>query len=708
MKLKYIFTSLVAALGLMLTSCTEEADTFLAEVQVSSSYVAIPAAGGNVEITVNAQDAWTIEGAPDWLTISPLSGNAGEAKVKFSAGAAEDSREATVKLTCLGKTQNINVIQMTEKTELPITPIATVISTASGTFRVKGVVTKVANTQYGNFYMNDDSYTGSDFQIYGTKVDGAYPKDHPKGWAAFDIEVGDIITVEGPYSLYGSTHELVDVEIIAHEKSLIKVKATELLGGEEPVAGTEFPLEGGSIKVSLEVKGEGFHVIIPDAAKSWLHIEDFGSDFVVLKADANAGGDRSTEVTFTTEKDGKTYTCVQALSQKGAITPINIADFNALADGNALYRVKGVITSIVMDSKDNTKYNKYGNFHIVDETGDLYVYGLLDGPKGASAQDVLTTLGAKVGDVITVVGPKASYNNAPQMKNAYKEEYTAVTAKTCAEFNALADGSDLYLVSGTITDIVMDSKDNTKYNKYGNFHIKDASGESVYVYGLVPTMDSKSGQDILTKLGVKVGDIITVVGPKASYNNAPQMKNAFYVSHEEGPSGPSFAIDGNFDEWADVAAFAGINDRILEWKAASDASNVYFYYKITASKIKADGSSKIYIGFDLDNNATTGDQGEHGGTGTDNGSEALVFFYPWDGTTAVLSGEIADSWVKNPISGESIGKVTVAGSIADGFAYLEVSMPRAVLGTLKQGDTYTVRHAMQYYKTNREVVTLLN
>ena len=58
MKLKYIFTSLVAALGLMAVSCTPETQYQLSEIQVSSSYIAIPAEGGNVEITLTAQDAW--------------------------------------------------------------------------------------------------------------------------------------------------------------------------------------------------------------------------------------------------------------------------------------------------------------------------------------------------------------------------------------------------------------------------------------------------------------------------------------------------------------------------------------------------------------------------------------------------------------------------------------------------------------------------
>ena len=53
MKLRYIITTLVAAVALA-TGCQESLERHLAEVQVSSSYVAIPAAGGTKTITVTA------------------------------------------------------------------------------------------------------------------------------------------------------------------------------------------------------------------------------------------------------------------------------------------------------------------------------------------------------------------------------------------------------------------------------------------------------------------------------------------------------------------------------------------------------------------------------------------------------------------------------------------------------------------------------
>ncbi len=597
MKLKYIIATLLAGATLF-CACENEADHYLSEVKVEKSFVSFPAAGGDVAFKFTTTDSWDLKNLPDWITSSKNTGAAGENTVTLTATAATETREATFNIVCAGQTQNINAIQMTEKVERQVTSMADIVAAGSGTFRAKGTVTKITSTSYGNWYFNDgtvgaDVNGGMGIQVYGTlnKKGNTYDKNNaamenlncPANPDAWEFSVGDIITVEGPLTLYNTTWELVDVTVIEIERSLIKVNSTELLGGEEPVATSAFPLEGGNIKVNLDVKGDGFHVSIPEAAKSWLHIEDFSATSVTLRADANGGGDRSAEVTFSTEKGGVTYTCVQAFTQKGAIIPISCAGLNALADGDALYRVKGVITSIVMDKNDATKYNKYGNFHIVDETGDVYVYGLLDGPGGAAAKDVLTTMGAKVGDVITVVGPKGSHNNSPQMVNAYCEAYVPVTAKTCAEFNALADGNDLYLVSGKITEIVMDKTDATRYNKYGNFYVQDDSGEKVYVYGLVTTMESKSAQDILTTLGVKVGDIITVVGPKASHNNAAQMKNAFYVSHEIPV--PDNVVKINFkqwgadNQWTDATNYVTIESGVVKLTASwvGDNANGIWY-----------------------------------------------------------------------------------------------------------------------------------
>ena len=514
MKAKYIILSLMASLA-VLTGCEKEADHFLSEVAVSSSYVAIDMSGTPATISVNATAPWTISGMPDWLTVSPTSGSAGQGTITFSAGTTLDGRTAEVYLVCDGKTQNINVIQGLS-TVSPATCAEVIAGPDSKTYRVTGICTSIANTNYGNWYLEDS--TGQIY-IYGTvNAAGNY------AWSSFGIDVGDEVTVEGPKTTYNGTVELVDVQVIKVNKSLIKVAEMD---PEDAV----LPIEGGNFTVKLDNKGTGVYVEIPEDAKDWLSIASVAGNTVTFFAAPNAGGDRETTITFKTTDGKKDYTCQQLLSQTGSIVEITAGDFNALEDGNALYRLKGVVTGIVMDKDDPTKYNKYGNFYLNDDSGKVYVYGLLPEAGGESGQDVLTSKGIKEGDLLTVVGPKASYKDSPQMKNGYYVEHTSVTPISCAKFNALEDGSDLYMVTGKVSGIVMDKDDASKYNKYGNFYIEDDT-DKIYVYGLVPTLSGQSGQDLLTKLGVKEGDTITVVGPKASYKESPQMKNAFYVSHE--------------------------------------------------------------------------------------------------------------------------------------------------------------------------------
>ena len=528
MKLKYIITSLIAALGLMAVSCTEESDTFLKEVQVSSSYVAFPAEGSSVEINIKAQDNWEFKAVPDWLTIVPASGEAGEVTVKFTAGAATETREATVQLNCLGKTQNINVIQMTEKVE-PVTmtvkealeiikPLETG-AVAQGTFRVKGIVCKITEISpaYGNatYYLSDDgSYSGKDktncnwLQVYrGKWLNGA------NFTAGDEFAVGDELVIEGQLMDYKGTPETKEGSafVVSISKSLIGIDKVELLGGEEPVATSEFPLEGGDIKVTLKVKGSGFHVDIPAAAKSWLHIDDFGSDYVTLHADANLGGDRNVEVSFSTESGGKTYNCSQVFTQKGSILEVSVADFIAAEVGDTQYRLTGIVTKLYSSDSQGK------SFYMKDWSGEVLVYRLND----------FSTCGAVVGDVITVVGKRAAYNTTPQMgSGVYEKHIATVKDKTLAEIAGAADADDVYYIAtGTITDISNPT--------YGNLTLQDDSG-SLFVYGCYPGWGASGDnrKNFLEAAGIKVGDKLSVIGVKATKNNAPQISNGIYYKHE--------------------------------------------------------------------------------------------------------------------------------------------------------------------------------
>ena len=490
MKLKYFFPIVIAVLTTLVTSCSDEdVVSYLDNVRVTSSYVALPAEGGSTSIDVTASGDWTISDIPEWVTVSPTSGS-GDATVTFTAPATSDSKEAYVTIECKGDKQQLKVMQIAEKMELPISTCDEVLKGSDNvSYRIKGTVTKIENTTYGNMYINDGT---GEVYIYGT-LDA---KGAEKNFASLGIEVGDEVDCEGPKVTYNGTIELKNVTVNSINKSLIKVDSTYVAG----VASNELPLEGGELTAYVTCKGQGVSVDIPEDAKEWLSISAIknGGSEVVFKAAPNTGGDRNTTVIFKTTDGKKEYTSQMTIAQKGAVVPLTVAEFNAKEVGDAQYRLTGLVTKV-----DDAAAGKY---YISDYTGQVYVYK-------ASGEVALN-------DVVTIVGKYAEYKGTPQVGSGKLEEVCASAEPiSLADFNAAADDNDkLYVLTGKIVEIVND--------KYGNVYIEDENGEKVYLYGVYGDWTGENKQYFIKDNGIAVGDTITVVTIKTSHNDAPQGKNA--------------------------------------------------------------------------------------------------------------------------------------------------------------------------------------
>ena len=503
MKLKYFISFF--ALFALLTSCSDDdAMTLLDEIQVSSSYVAIDEAGGSNTITLTAKEAWSFdeEEFPEWLTVSPMNGGAGETQVTFSAPAAPDGRTAVLHVVCADKKQTINVIQGLA-TVSNATCAEVIAGPESKTYRVTGTVTKIVNTTYGNWYLQDET---GEIYIYGT-LDA---KGQTKNFLSWGLEVGDIITIEGPKTLYNGTVELVDVTVINIQKSLVKVE------GYDPEDAT-IPVDGGNVVVNLSCKTtNGISVEIPEEAKDWLSIVSIsgGAEPVVtFRAPANNGGDRSAMVVFkTTDEKGKEYTAQATIYQKGSIVAASVAEFLEAPVGDTQYRISGVIISVANPT--------YGNVYLRDWSGETYVYGI--GSKGE-----FEAAGLKEGDIVTLVGKRGEYKGTAQMTGAVLEDVKHVTPISIDEFLDQADDPNVYyMLTGTITEIANPT--------YGNVYLEDETN-SVYVYGTYPgwgaTGDNR--KNLLETLGITVGDKLSVIGVKSTYKDVPQLANGIYFSHEK-------------------------------------------------------------------------------------------------------------------------------------------------------------------------------
>ena len=499
MKLKYIFASIVAALTLV--GCQKEADHYLDEIKVSSSYVALSTGvGANTSITVTATDSWYVsvdEKTAKWLTVSPTMGGAGETNLTFSASAGE-GRTAEIQIRCGEKTQRINVIQGVA-TISNATCAEVIAGPDSKTYRVSGVCTGIANTTYGNWYLNDGT---GEVYIYGTldKNGGT------KNFLSLGIEVGDEITVAGPKTTYNGTVELVDVTVVKINKSLMKVEEVKYIN-EDPEVTDCLDVPGGYVSFLLSNKGNGLYVDVPSDAAGWLSINSVAGDVVIFSATANEGGDRETNVTFRTVSGGKDYTATATIKQKGAIIACSVAEFLAAEVGNTQYRLTGVI------SRDYPSDKQGQSFYIKDWSGETLVYRV----------DNFKESGLQVGDVVTVRGKRGAYKDSPQMVNGTIEAVVEIVDEaTIPEVLAAADGA-WFRVTGEVKSIANET--------YGNIYITDGTNE-LYIYGCYPgygaTGDARKG--VVAAEGIKEGDMLTVFGPKSTYKGTPQINGGIFWS----------------------------------------------------------------------------------------------------------------------------------------------------------------------------------
>lgn len=517
MKLRYLF-SIVLSTVLLFAGCVKEGPTGSYDnIKLSQSYLSISEKGGSVEVTLTATEAWNFvvskswpevietdkEGnetkrTPSWLSAaSVMSGEAGEYKITFSAEASANGHEIDIEVKAGNNTQILRVRQ--GSLEASSATCAEIIAGPDGkTYRTKGTCTAIANTTYGNWYLNDGT---GEVYIYGT-LDA---KGAEKNFTSLGIEVGDVVEVEGPKTTYGSTIELVNVTVIKITKSLAKVLTES----------QTYPKEGGEYAVKVAYKGSNFNPSVPAEYRDWASVVDVktiagvptkietnpaDTAVVTLKLFPNEGGDRKGQIDFASGSSKVFY----EFTQEGSIIDATVAEFLAAAEGQTQYRVTGVIRSISASAQ-------YHNADLViagglGETVTIY--------RAVTKEGNIEDLGLEVGDMVTFVGKRSSHNGTPQMaQGGVYVSHERYTKATVAEFLAAEESNVVYAVSGEIVEI---KELSDKYNNVG-ITIKDGDN-SVYLHR-VTTFDKSS----VVTLNPQVGGKITVAGKRGSYNGTPQM-----------------------------------------------------------------------------------------------------------------------------------------------------------------------------------------
>ncbi len=273
--------------------------------------------------------------------------------------------------------------------------------------------------------------------------------------------------------------------------------------------------------------------------------------------------------------------------QPGEIKKVTVAEFNAAAESTDVwYQLSGTVKNL----KDG---DIYGNFDLEDETGSVYVYGLLSEKGGEKKlfQELAAAKGIKNGTKITIIGNRGSYKDKIEVMNAYfvsvdgqgeePDPQPEETKKaTIAEFNAAPESSNVwYQLSGTVKNL----KDG---DQYGNFDLEDETG-SVYVYGLLSEKggEKKQFQALAAEKGIKNGTKITICGNRGSYGDKIEVVNAYFVSVD----GQGDTPDPQPDEIKDAT--------VAEFNAAAESTDVWYKLKGEVKNLKDDDK---YGNFDLE------------------------------------------------------------------------------------------------------------
>ena len=171
-------------------------------------------------------------------------------------------------------------------------------------------------------------------------------------------------------------------------------------------------------------KVQGYISSVNNLAKGRFNIKDFSGEIYAYNIAAEPGGstdlsailhegDVVTIIGYKTSYNG-TNELVGYLESYYHVEEVTIAQFLAADDAaDVFYRISGVVTNGAGKTEAGVtkKFDieTYGNFDLVDETGDVYVYGVLTGLNGEKGK--FGTLGVKEGDWLTIVAAKKTYKD---------------------------------------------------------------------------------------------------------------------------------------------------------------------------------------------------------------------------------------------------------------------------------------------------------
>ena len=297
---------------------------------------------------------------------------------------------------------------------------------------------------------------------------------------------------------------------------------------------------GGSTTIDVKATGNWEFSNVPE----WLTISPAtGSGNATVTFSAEEGVGRTAEVLLLCDGQTQRINVIQGIAEVAVAT---CAEVIAGPDSKT-YRVTGVCVS--------NPDNQYGNWYLEDETGRIYIYGTNDkkGSKGAYPVSGANGWGFAAGDVLTIEGPKTTYNGTVELVDVTVISITKSLVKIEeGETNAFdANGGDFMVrlsVSGNglQVSIPSEAKDwlgftsmvNTDSTTNVMLHVAPNTGEAARSATIAFT--SRSGKNSST-----VTATVSQMGLMGTLTNPFSVEQAIeYCQSLDGPTANDFYVKG--------------------------------------------------------------------------------------------------------------------------------------------------------------------
>ena len=592
MKLRNLFVGAVAAV-FALAGCQEkEQNLGTPDISISTNELTFDVEGGEQAITVNAKRDWKVETDADWVVVDPAKGPASADDQTVTVTVLENTgmdRSADLKFTIGMKSQYLTVSQagpggspealIVYANDLDGGKVEKIPGANDATYWPYLDQSDVWRNEKGTG-IDNLQYTSKDVSIRSVSSTNNLFFPAAKTDASFSIQNLELGSVTSLQLTFDASHGATNgyKKTFANEEFKVYVskdnaKWVELSYDLAVKSDNEFDEATARFTVADTDKlSIGFKHPIASAdgyrlTNIVLSVYD-GQDATAIDFSKAVDMDFGTVVGSGSGSNPGTGDLPEGTGEGTLDSPYDAAKAtkvaSALADGEtkAGVYVKGIVKSF----KDVSGIAQYGNisYYITDADGaaNFYVFRgkYLDNAKFTSEDQL------KIGDEVVVYGDLINYmGNTPELAQGNYivslnsstgggnsgggetpsiDKPTSLVKATVAEFLAAAEDDTWYELTGEIVSIETG-------NAYGNFTIKDATGE-VYIYGMTSKWVGSNDKSFAS-LGLKETDIVTLGTLRGSYNGQAQgggsVVPAYYISHVPGaglPEDPSGTVELTF------------------------------------------------------------------------------------------------------------------------------------------------------------------